>query len=656
MQKANNDPDRLKVTDHGRMIFKSYIFDPCMRRLVSAITAAMNEARQHDVAPAKLAELRTCCAIFVECVPNSDTQCFTNDLLVPLRQATAAFYHELATSWCTRHQASAYFRACEGALLREIRLREAVLPPIAEAPLLSEAQDALLKVEGMALLRGDVGGLRSMLQAKAWDDLARCFTLYSRVSDGLEFLAAGVREYIRESGLLVLDSFPELKQTGAEDGKQRKKSGKSDADSANALMNSLITLLVTCKDMVERVFSGHALFQKALKDALESIVNVPESTAGYSLLAQLIEFIDRILKGHVKLQSGDDGLQQLLTHCIELFEYILEKDTFGEMYRHALAKRLLHGRSVSLSTEKDMIAKLKLAAGAQFTAKYEGMIRDLENAGSTGRSGAAWEEHARKHCTTLAALQFSPQILTTGWWPAQREVQCALPAPFKQWVLAYEQYYAAAHANRSLAWVHSVGTAALTVSTAQRYTAQVSTLQAIVCVFVEQQAKAAAARTGAAFADVEVSFSEIAEGLGMSTDVTKRVVHSLSCGKLKLLCKHPPPAKGKAPIATTDTFTVNTEFASPQRTVRIPMASLDNIADHQKKVGEDRRVTVDAAIVRIMKSRNVCSHQELVSEVLNALQFFRPDPKLIKQRIEYCIENDYIERSEDDVNMYEYVA
>jgi cullin 1 len=73
--------------------------------------------------------------------------------------------------------------------------------------------------------------------------------------------------------------------------------------------------------------------------------------------------------------------------------------------------------------------------------------------------------------------------------------------------------------------------------------------------------------------------------------------------------------------------------------------------------GEERKETVDAAIVRIMKARKQMYHADLVQEVLLQIKFFRPDPRLIKSRIDTLM-NVYIRR-EDPMSIsspYVYVA
>lgn len=51
---------------------------------------------------------------------------------------------------------------------------------------------------------------------------------------------------------------------------------------------------------------------------------------------------------------------------------------FERYYKGHLAKRLLHGRSVSDDAERGMLSKLKLESGYQFTSKLEGMFNDMK--------------------------------------------------------------------------------------------------------------------------------------------------------------------------------------------------------------------------------------------------------------------------------------
>jgi len=76
-----------------------------------------------------------------------------------------------------------------------------------------------------------------------------------------------------------------------------------------------------------------------------------------------------------------------------------------------------------------------------------------------------------------------------------------------------------------------------------------------------------------------------------------------------------------------------------------------------EKVDEDRRHMVEAAIVKIMKTRRRIDHNSLVLESTKLLATkFNPDPVMIKKRIESLIEREYLERDTEDRRYYKYIA
>ena len=74
-----------------------------------------------------------------------------------------------------------------------------------------------------------------------------------------------------------------------------------------------------------------------------------------------------------------------------------------------------------------------------------------------------------------------------------------------------------------------------------------------------------------------------------------------------------------------------------------------------EKVFRDRLHQADACIVRIMKTRKTLSHSDLMSETLNQIKFPAKGSD-IKKRIESLIDREYIERHEDNPQMYSYLA
>ena len=58
-----------------------------------------------------------------------------------------------------------------------------------------------------------------------------------------------------------------------------------------------------------------------------------------------------------------------------------------------------------------------------------------------------------------------------------------------------------------------------------------------------------------------------------------------------------------------------------------------------------------------MKTRKSLEHQKLILEASTQLmRHFKPDPKLIKKRIEDLIAREYLERDATNPNLYKYLA
>ncbi|KAG6766548.1 hypothetical protein POTOM_030635 [Populus tomentosa] len=150
-----------------------------------------------------------------------------------------------------------------------------------------------------------------------------------------------------------------------------------------------------------------------------------------------------------------------------------------------------------------------------------------------------------------------------------------------------------------------------------------------------------------------LSYSEIMTQLNLTDDDVVRLLHSLSCAKYKILNKEP----NTKIISPTDHFEFNSKFTDKMRRIKIPLPPVDEKKKVIEDVDKDRRYAIDASIVRIMKSRKVLGHQQLVMECVEQLgRMFKPDFKAIKKRIEDLITRDYLERDKENPNLFRYLA
>uniref|UniRef100_A0A0D3BLI0 Cullin family profile domain-containing protein n=1 Tax=Brassica oleracea var. oleracea TaxID=109376 RepID=A0A0D3BLI0_BRAOL len=151
-----------------------------------------------------------------------------------------------------------------------------------------------------------------------------------------------------------------------------------------------------------------------------------------------------------------------------------------------------------------------------------------------------------------------------------------------------------------------------------------------------------------------LTYQELLEQLNLSHEDLARVLHSLSCAKYKFLKKEP----ASKTISTTDSFEFNSKFTDKMRRIKVPLPPVDDRKKVVEDVDKDRHYAIDASLVRIMKSRKVLPHQQLVSECVEQLinRMFKPNIKMIKKRNEDLISRDYLERDTENPKTFKYVA
>ena len=89
-------------------------------------------------------------------------------------------------------------------------------------------------------------------------------------------------------------------------------------------------------------------------------------------------------------------------------------------------------------------------------------------------------------------------------------------------------------------------------------------------------------------------------------------------------------------------------------TIQLKETEEENKGTHER-VARDRQYQIDAAVVRIMKTRKQLTHALLMSELYNQLKF-PAAPADLKRRIESLIDREYLERDEDEPGIYNYLA
>lgn len=613
--------DRYYVKHHslptlsqaGLRSFRTNVYDEIKGDTFTSIDALINEEREGRIIDKSL--VKSIVELF-ESMGMGTLDAYNADLEEPLIVSTKEYYARKREDWINDSTPD-YLIKAEDALDEERKRVEDYLNTSSEAKILKVVEEEILERVEMVLLEKESSGCRALLQNDKSEDLQRMFRLFSRLENGLNPMASILQNFITSMGEDIINRR-----------KARLDGGEKDKNDDPKFVKSIMALHEKYLDVVKKDFSGNSLFQKGLKDAFVEIVN--KNVGQYTNAELMSTFCDRILKsGGEKLSESE--VEVNLEKIVQLFSYLTDKDMFAEIYRNQLAKRLLSQRSTSDDAEKLMIAKLKMQCGTQFTSKMEGMLADLA-VGSDQRS-----EFETRMRTVDTKLDFSVQVLTTGFWPTYKSPEIALTPEMAKCMDVFKEWHDQKHQKRKLGWVFSQGNASVRGIFKKSYDIQVTTLQAVALDVMN--------------GGVTMTFTELSRKLNVEESILKPLMHSLSCGKYKVIRKTPASNK----INPTDSFTANEKFASNMRKIRIPMASLDSTMN-TKRVEEDRTIAIEAAIVRIMKARKTLQHQQLLAEVLAQLNFFNPNPRVVKKRIEALIEREYLERSADNAQVYNYLA
>lgn len=608
----------------GLSAFRDLVYMEVRVNAMKAVIVLIDKEREGEQIDRSL--LKNVLDIFVE-IGMGEMALYESDFEAHMLEDTADYYKSKATIWIESDSCPDYMLKAEDCLRRERDRVSHYLHSTTEQKLVEKVQHELLVNRANQLLEKEHSGCRALLRDDKVDDLSRMYRLYHKIPKGLDPVANVFKQHITDEGIALV----QLAEESASNQKTTSSSGFQD----QVLIRKFIELHDKYMAYVNNCFMNHTLFHKALKEAFEVFCN--KTVAGSSSAELLSSFCDNILKKGGSEKMSDEAIEETLEKVVKLLAYISDKDLFAEFYRKKLARRLLFDRSANDEHEKCILTKLKQQCGGQFTSKMEGMVVDLTLARD---NQLKFQEYLNENSDVHPGIDLTVTVLTTGFWPSYKSFDLNLPSEMVKCVEVFKGFYETKTKHRKLTWIYSLGTCNI-IGKFEPKTIEliVSTYQAAALLLFNTADK--------------LSYSEIMTQLNLTNEDLVRLLHSLSCAKYKILAKEP----NTRTISPNDSFEFNSKFTDKMRRIKIPLPPVDERKKVIEDVDKDRRYAIDAAIVRIMKSRKVLGHQQLVLECVEQLgRMFKPDIKAIKKRIEDLITRDYLERDKENPNTFRYLA
>ncbi|KAB1281181.1 Cullin-2 [Camelus dromedarius] len=543
----------------------------------------------------------------------------------PFLTETGEYYKQEASNLLQESNCSQYMEKVLGRLKdEEIRCRK-YLHPSSYTKVIHECQQRMV-ADHLQFLHAEC---HNIVRQEKKNDMANMYVLLRAVSTGLPHMIQELQDHVHDEG---------LRATG------------------NLAQENMPTLFV------ESVLEVHGKFVQLINTVLNGDQHF------MSALDKLAKYCDNLLKKSAKGMTENE-VEDKLTSFITVFKYIDDKDVFQkasyesrsfmcdlnhqkgsnllkyflmQFYARMLAKRLIHGLSMSMDSEEAMINKLKQACGYEFTSKLHRMYTDMSVSADLNNK---FNNFIKSQDTAIdLGISFQIYVLQAGAWPLTQAPSStfAIPQELEKSVQMFELFYSQHFSGRKLTWLHYLCTGEVKMNyLGKPYVAMVTTYQmAVLLAFNNSEA---------------VSYRELQDSTQMSEKELTKTIKSLLDVKM---INHDSE---KEDIDAESSFSLNMNFSSKRTKFKITTSMQKDTPQEMEQtrsaVDEDRKMYLQAAIVRIMKARKVLRHNALIQEVISQSRArFNPSISMIKKCIEVLIDKQYVERSQASADEYSYVA
>lgn len=599
--------DNPSITETGRLLFKHRVFDDeilkhkTMRGVIDLVDADRRVRLEEDDSSLLRRAIDTMHELTI----------YSSDFEPSFRDASETYYRKWRQHEAEIADLGHYASTCSNFLGSEMVRCDLFALDRTTRNQLSDLFDTIFVHEKLDFLT-DQESVLDLLEADKSVELEQVYTLLQRQNSG-EMLGPSFDRFVEDEGTAIV--FDD----------------KNEADMVINLLNFKRRL----DHFLKFSFHGNDNIANGLHKSFGLFMNKTKKsssnwdTSNNKPGEMIAKHVDLLLKGGVKavpklaskvnmskveeendfddMGADEDAEINLhLSNALDLFRFVQGKAVFEAFYKKDLARRLLMGRSASNDAERAMLTRLKNECGASFTHNLESMFKDMDLARD---EMASYNQLLDDRGKREAGPDLHVNVLSAAAWPTYPDVPVNIPSGISQLMNDFEAHYHTKHSGRKLTWKHALSHCQLKAKFPRgNKEIVVSGFQAIVLLLFNDLPTP----------DAHLGYTAIQAATGLSDIELRRTLQSLACAKYRVLTKHP---RGRE-VNNSDTFTFNAAFVDPKMRIKINQIQLKETKEENKethkRVAEDRHFETQAAIVRIMKSRKVISHNDLIIEVIKA--------------------------------------
>jgi cullin 3 len=599
--------------------------------------------------------------------------------------ASETFFHQLALHYARDNvSGTAYLHEVAQFIKDEEEGRARYYLPAATLPKLVDLMNNILirdQIDAMMALPTEQQGMGFWMAPVARAvfapehgggsrELALLYELVGRIDSERDLLKTRLREEVLRQGRALAATVTE------------RVDGAAGSAFAVEWVNAVVAYQRELTRVVQQSFGGDYGVEQAASVAIQGFVNAGKRGAP-ALTAPAPELLSVYMDHYIKLFSrasaaADDLLlDEFIARALAFLRFITDKDAFEAHYANHFAKRFLNtkaaarpAKAAAVDTEELVLSKLIEEMGASSLDKVMRMSRDVKLSRDIT---AEWKR------ASPAAVELELKVCNVADWPKlmTRDYQVEAfpwPAALRPAIGAFEDYWRTGkkNDNKSLHWSPKFGLMDLRItypSPPKTYDINLLTYAGTIMMLFAPQSRRDDGEPVLAFAERrQLRYEEIRELTRIPEADLKRQLQSIAVApRLRLLIKVPMSKE----VHPGDAFMLNDKFKAASAKVKVLTVALskkredrpaktdadDEAAEVAANIAEGRNLEISAAVVRIMKSRQRLSHNELISELVRQLHYrFVPLTIQIKQRIEDLIQKEYLKRDAADKAIYHYVA
>ncbi|XP_050439337.1 cullin-5-like isoform X3 [Adelges cooleyi] len=568
--------------------------------------------------------------------------------------STEAFYKVKAPEYLELHGAHDYIKyACAKIREEEVRAQKYLESSTGFS---HKITDCCVTVLVSTFQHTILAECTNLIKKNDTEMLKHLFKLVEHLPDCNEIILEELEEHITSEGLAYMVSSANIITQDSE-----------------KYVEQLLFLYRKSSNLIKTAFNDDPRYLTARDKAYEQLVNditvfrleLPvKQTSGVQYQPEskcpemLANYCDMLLrKTSLSKRLTSDEIEAKLKDILLILKYIQNKDVFMKIHKAHLTRRLILDISADSEKEENMVNWLReIGMPADYINKLARMFQDI-------KVSEDLNQEFKESCSNLKgkiAGSLNIKILNAGAWSRGSErVTVSLPVELEDYIPEVEEFYRKKHTGRKLQWYHHMSNGTITFNNEiGQFDIDVTTFQMAVLFSWNQRPKG------------HITYENLKLATELPDPDLRRTLWSLvAFPKLKKqVVMVSPDASSPNDFSDSTTFWINEQFSivkngKIQKRGKLSMIGRLQLSTERSKEEDSESIVqlrifrIQEAIIKILKMRKEISNWNLQTELVLMLKnMFIPNKKMIKEQIEWLIEQKYIKRNEDNINTFVYIS